>query len=734
MVKVLTCKCKQCLQTVNFTIPEDKLKGPFPIVLVDTHGTPPHKLKAYINKRIEIESFEIEEIVAASKVSTANLGQVLADIGLSQQETSLYFHCTSLGPVSPGELSILANVSLEEAKQMAQKFVAKGLFKEIAGATQYFQALPPYAALVSQLDAFSGFIANIKDETPHQLQRSFSSFEQQAKGVQNLNEFVTYLMQIKGSVSKQLSDQKNTLQMSLGRLIQQRDALQQQLSSITEKISRNLEKLRLGVILQTVQDVISKIISQEAAEMQKSFEQVTVIEETLRKIFGSITGQFDTTLTEASNRIQGISDTVLASFQELRNTFSENVILTLDSVLGQIIQKLNLSSQTVQEFWDEAKRVIKGTMGKDVWFIRSPEGMRAQINDAVSRAKMKILILAPTIAHVDTISLAQAPKFINIRVAAYIDQANPRHQRIMDELAAHTNITYRHRDLQNLWGVNRDYEEVIVGVTSMNPSAGPEAVDVAAIGSILQEHIKIFVPILEDAWMGSKKDVAYAPREVPVIQVPAPAPLPITPSRSAGLPPPREVPVTRAPALSPTPTAPSRGAGLPPPREVPATRAPTLAPTPTSPLKTTPVRWAKTSPGQSILKPPEPEPSTPKSPTWAPAPTSPSPVTQPAQVPPPSPSPSPPVSGGQSRLDPEILAKLQEFANNIPNFSKANLCAQAIEDLCNFIQTKLGGFHVAITDMRNWIVQLGHGFRWDDKGKEMVRKRVSIWREKLEVP
>ncbi len=732
MAKMLTCKCKQCLQTINFTIPEQKMNGPFPIVLIDTHGAPPHRLKAYVNKRLEIESFEIEEIQEASKVSTHILGQVLGDIGLSQQETELYFHCTSLGPVSPGEMSIIVNLPIEVVKEMARKFVEKGLFKEIAGATQYYQALPPYAALISQLDRFSGFIANIKDDTPRQLQRSFSSFEQQAKGVQNLKEFVTYLTQIKTSVAKQLADQKNTLQMSLGRLIQQRDALQQQLGSITEKISRNLEKLRLGVILQTVQDVISKIISQEAEVMQQSFSQVTIIEETLRKIFASITGQFDTTLTEASNRIQGISDTVLASFQELRNTFSENVILTLDSVLSQIIEKLHLSSTTVQEFWDEAKRVIKGTMGKDVWFIRSPEGMIAQINDAVSRAKMKVLILAPTIAHVDTISLAQAPKFINIRVAAYIDQANPRHQRIMDELAAHTNITYRHRDLQNLWGVNRDYEEVIVGVTSKDPTGGPDAVDVAAIGSILQEHIKIFVPILEDAWMGSKKDVAYTPREVPVVQTPAPAPLPITPSRGAGLPLSREVPTTRAPTLSPTPITPSRGAGLPPLREVPATRAPTLAPTPPTSLKETPVRWAKGGPGQNILKPPEPEPSAPKSPTWAPAPAAPTPVTKPVQVQPPSPSPS--ISGGPSRLDPEILGKLQQFADSIPTFSKANLCAQAIEELSNFIQTKLGVFHVAMTDMHNWTVQLGHGFRWDDKGKEIIRKRVSIWREKLEVP
>ncbi len=709
--KMVACKCKQCLKTVTFTIPEDKIKvGPYPITLSDTHGTPPHKLIVFVNKRLEIESFEIEEVQVQEqrKVSTHILGQVLGDIGLTPKETELYFDCTSLGPVSPGEMSLLVGLPIDTVKEIAQKFVTLGLFKEIAGATQYFQALPPYAALLSQLDKFSGFIANIKDDTPRQLQRSFSSFEQQAKGVQNLKEFVTYLTQIKATVSKQLGEQKNTLQMSLGRLIQQRDALQQQFGNINDKIARNLEKLRLGVILQTVQDVIAKIIEQETLTLQQSFQQVTVIEETLRNIFTSITGQFDKTLTEASNRIQGISDTVLVSFQELRNTFSDNVILTLDSVLGQIIDKLHLSSMTVQEFWDEAKRVIKSSMGKDVWFIRSPEGMRAQINDAVSRAKMKILILAPTLAHVDVISLTQAQRFVNIRVACFIDQNNPRHQQIMDELAAHTNITYRHRDLKNLWGVSRDYEEVIVGVTSHDPSGGPEAVDVAAIGSLLSEHIKIFVPILEDAWMGAKKDFSYIPKEihVPGVQSLAPSSTPSPPPRGSGLSPPKDVSV-RAPTLSTRPMTSPRETGLP------ASRS------------------DKGGPGQSILKPHEPDSRISKPSKQAVAPISLKPISKPKPVVPNLLTPS--ISEGSSRLPPEVLAKLQEFANNIPTFTKGILCAQAIEALIGIVQEKIG-FHVAITDMRNWVAQLGHGFRWDDKAKEMIRKRASVWREKLEIP
>ena len=685
--KMVTCKCKQCLKNVDFPIPEEKRNGPYPIILTDTHGVPPHKLKVYINKRFEIESFEIEEIQeSTSKGSTRVSGQVLSDIGLTPQEIELYFHCTSLGPVSVGEISILINEPIEVVNEIAQKFVKKGLFKEIAGATQYYQALPPYAALLSQLDGFSGFIQNIKDDTPRQLQKSFATFEDQAKGVKNLKEFVTYITRVKGDVSKQLNDQKNALQTSLTQLLKHRNSLQSQLGSIQDKIGRNLEKLRLGVLLQSVQDVIAKSVSQESEVSQKSYEQVANIEDSLRSIFGSITTQFDTTLTEASKRIEGIADTVLGSFQDLRKTFSNNVIQTLDTVLQQIIEKLNVSNATVQGFWNEATRVIS-KMGKDVWFIRSPEGMRAQINEAVARAKMKVLILAPTISHLDVVSLARAPKFINIRISCFIDTTDPSHQRVLDQLAPHDNIIFRQRELKNLWGVSRDYEEVIVGVTSIYSSGGAEFIDVAAIGSYLPEHIKIFVPILEDAWMNSKKEIPYIPQPLPAGQLSSPEPGP-TPIQSSSL----------------------KGVGLPPPR-------------PTN--------------GKNILKPLTSEPNKPKPAKLEPVHVPPTAATKPSitnsvksAVMQSTPL-IPPTSEKSGNFVPEILAKLEQFELNVSTYKGSKECSKALGDLYDFIQEKMG-FHSALTDIHNWVDQLSRGFQWDDKSKDMVRKRITIWRERLE--
>ena len=79
---------------------------------------------------------------------------------------------------------------------------------------------------------------------------------------------------------------------------------------------------------------------------------------------------------------------------------------------------------------------------------------------------MRILIVAPQINDVDIKAIMDRPARINFRIAASIDFSNPEHASIIEQLDKMDNVDYRHRALQNLWGVNRDYEEVIVCVLS----------------------------------------------------------------------------------------------------------------------------------------------------------------------------------------------------------------------------------------------------------------------------
>jgi len=630
--KFLTLECKKCLKKIHFRISAETISdGKFPLKLEDTHGSPPHKIIFTVNKKLEMESFEIEEVLIKKKVVTSKFTkEILKEYGLEDKEIDLFIKCLGLGPVTIGEMSRMVDLPPEKIEEISKKFVERGFFREIIGARQYYQSLPPYPALIWQLNDFADFISKIKVETPINLQESFKKFEAQAQGVKRLTEFKDYLSNLNNIIAENIKKEKQNLDNTISLLDQreniekieklQHDAvnlIETQFSSlnlqlvssiskfdelfsileqnidnsvqkfdkkidqITEslnelkiKLSKNFGKLRLGIIQKVVEDVLNKTFLSEIInikrtfknelnkelnnllsnlkesftkqlkdplqsivnnskqifekELQEPFKNLVVevaqkikdstqnaskIGEDLKSTFNNIITEFNNTIKDSQTRITGISEEILSSFASLRTTFSNTVISELDNMLEKVKNRLDLSSLTVEEFWEGAKTMESQSM-KDVWFIRTPEGMISQINEEVRNAKMRILIVAPTLKDIEIEPLLNIKPQINIRICCYINIEDPNHKKILDKLEKRTNISLRNRLLQNLWGINRDYEEIILGIVSKSETE--DTLELVGLGSNLSEHIKILVPILEEAWMGSKKE--YHIPQKPIIE------------------------------------------------------------------------------------------------------------------------------------------------------------------------------------------------------------------------
>ncbi|GAG90774.1 unnamed protein product, partial [marine sediment metagenome] len=277
--------------------------------------------------------------------------------------------------------------------------------------------------------------------------------------------------------------------------------LKTEFENIKSTVSSNLQKLRLGVISQTVDQVIDKVINAKLKEISDNInvqlsvsqvafsdelkkvtqgvdsELITKLKESLKstienidglstqaqedkeQIYSEITENFNKAVQMAEDKIEGISGTTFESLGTLKDLFSSQIVATLDNTLDDILKKLETSEKVTSEFWEQAKTGRSITM-KDIWFIRSPEAAKAHINDEISKAKMRILVVAPQINDVDIKAIMDRPARINFRIAANIDFSNPEHAEIIEQLDKMDNVDYRHRALQNLWGVNRDYEEV----------------------------------------------------------------------------------------------------------------------------------------------------------------------------------------------------------------------------------------------------------------------------------
>jgi len=600
--------CKMCLKEIKFPISVDEYKEirKFPIKKEDVHGEPPHKLIAFINQYLEVENFEIKDVIEKEKdvsYSKELTKQVLSEIDLSDEEIELYFRTTGREAVSIGEMSILINKPKENCKEIADKFVEKGLFKEIIGATPHYQALPPYAALIAQLKNFYMYISDIKSKIPKQLEKSFTQLETEAQDMDKLKDSGEKMTDLKekmlsqihaqkkefddtisafdqirtitkdisqlGDLSKTLSDdqisslskQFENLNVKTSQIIKnQVDDLKNQFGDIKKTITDNLQKLRLGVIQQAVGDVIDKVIATRlkditdnlnvqlsvsqtvfADELKKASqglntEIVSKLKDSLtdavknietltsksgedkERIFGDISDNFNKAVQLAEERIDGLSGGIFQSFGNIKDIFSKGIVDTLDNTLSDILRRLEVSEITTREFWDQAKGKRGFTM-KDIWFIRSPESAKAHISEEISKAKMRVLVVTPNLSDVDIEAIKARPSRINFRVATHIDPTNPEHDAIMREMDRMDNVDYRNRALQNLWGINKDYEEVILCVLSKTEFRGEYVTEIAGIGSIIEEHIKIFVPILEDAWVGARKEVMRKIKK-PVLEEP----------------------------------------------------------------------------------------------------------------------------------------------------------------------------------------------------------------------
>lgn len=677
-------KCKLCMKNVEFEITLEEYENikTFPIKKTSIHGEPEHQLIVFINKSLEVERFEIEESYKQDSSYSVDLTRkVLGDIGLNDLEIELYFKATGRDVVSIGELALLIdNLSKEDAEKIANRFVGMGLFKVIPGITKHYNALPPYAALISQLNNFGESLSEIKGTVPPKLNQSFTQLESQADSVKKLKQFSDYLGslreeilekvnaqnkkidnsvndiekvsnisndivklegdireiiedQVKGlgtqfniintKMSENIRKQMEGLTQEFGKINssisrsmqgqvddltnqlvsinskiesvikQQSETLTTQLKAIKTRISKNLKLLRLGIVQKTVEkvvektfnawigditedlnsqlneikdisndglmrtkislnrtakiidkaskdglvktnialnrqiDIVSKISNRGVQQIQDKFDGLVLpqiknsitgtIKEineitqsasksgsTIKGLLGEINASLREMVEKTGNRISTITEDIGKSFDDLRNVFSTQVIQLFENVLNQILDQLKISEITTNEFWEQAKKVKTLTM-KDIWFIRSIEAAKAHINDEIPKSKARILIVTPELTDINVDLIKSVPSRVNVRLCCRVDTSNKQEQNILADLKAFDNINIRNSERQDIWGVNRDYEEVIVCVLSETTIEGTKYTEIAGIGSVIEEHIKIFVPLLEDAWLGGKK-------------------------------------------------------------------------------------------------------------------------------------------------------------------------------------------------------------------------------------
>ncbi|MFW9820245.1 MAG: hypothetical protein ACFFE5_11605, partial [Candidatus Thorarchaeota archaeon] len=323
------------------------------------------------------------------------------------------------------------------------------------------------------------------------------------------------------------------------------EAMESRLDSVKSEIASRFEKqFRIGALSSMAEKIVSKVISEQFTEITKTFKDKFVettqsmldqvinqlgsltdtageISTDLGTVFTDIQSGMVSTLDDLEKRVSGVYDDIIAGIAELKDLFRQEIFETIqDDIIHNIINQLESAELTMQEFWERSKEASLLSF-KDVWFVRSVEGIRAQINESLSRVKMRVHIVAPKLEDIDLIALTNLKKHINIRISTNFDLNNPEDQMRFKQVEGNSNLTIRHYPRENLWSINKDFEEVIVCVISKSDTG---ELQIAGMGSVLEEHVKLFAAVLEDVWIQSKKfdqvEITQAIRGVPEPAIP----------------------------------------------------------------------------------------------------------------------------------------------------------------------------------------------------------------------
>ncbi|TFF99367.1 MAG: hypothetical protein EU541_05085 [Promethearchaeota archaeon] len=389
-------------------------------------------------------------------------------------------------------------------------------------------------------------MVNVKNEVLEKLQTKEITPKVQIKEVPedvgDLEEYTEELMQSQISVIKEQFKEINSKSVEIIQV--QIEELRDKLDEIQSIISENLKKLRLGLLEQTIGNYIEKLLvktveeirddldiqfsvnemvfNDELSEFIEEFNQEfitnfkTTLSETIRqldkidldfeynedKIIDSITNHFNDSIQKAEQKITQICSGNINSLAGVKALLTSRIENQIEDTIDEFLDIVQMQDQMNKYFWDQTKKKTPFPM-RNIWFVNSMDAARAHITEILSKAKREVLLVAPKITDLNMDSLSECPTTLNIRITAFSDPSLPNHIKRLNILNELDNIKYKKRNLQNLWGVNRDSEEILVCILSKPLKEPHKEIEIAGIGTNIQENIKLFAPILEEAWKGA---------------------------------------------------------------------------------------------------------------------------------------------------------------------------------------------------------------------------------------
>lgn len=271
-------------------------------------------------------------------------------------------------------------------------------------------------------------------------------------------------------LQKKIVEIQETMQQEMQQKVQESEESIQNLNTQLSDIQEKLKNFEAQDSRQT------KVIKKMKKEGEQKTQEIEDKEKQLEKAIAA-----DEQLVAKVDELKAELEQKLESINEKNNQ----------------IEELKKEQKNLQDEFENLKTEYQDLKQQKTGLIQGRENIINIMNNLLDNAKMRVLIVAPTIEDINQIELQRMDKKINIRVATFIDLKNEKHKEVLDTFEGFPNISFRNFEKQDRWGLEHDREEIILAAHSS--SALP-------MGMLSNDpkHIEFFLALLSEAWISGK--------------------------------------------------------------------------------------------------------------------------------------------------------------------------------------------------------------------------------------
>lgn len=206
-----------------------------------------------------------------------------------------------------------------------------------------------------------------------------------------------------------------------------------------------------------------------------------------------MTPKIDQIARRTENQIARLANTLPKNFEQWRTHYLESVENQLSVTLQQAQARISLAVEGIDQFWRRSK-VAEPASFKLYRFVEGQPDFQGEVTSMVSRARRSLLLVLPRAVPARSDLLKLVPGGVQVRLVVADEPGSAEFEPLRKAVAGVANIQVRYDERNDLWGVLRDSEELVLGSTAKGLT------QVAGIASYQEDQVELFRLLLETRW------------------------------------------------------------------------------------------------------------------------------------------------------------------------------------------------------------------------------------------